>query len=91
MPAAAPTATSAATATARSAAPQSGSADPRRSPPAPPAPPALDPERLALERALAEAGGVVARAAARLGLSRQALYRRLEKHGLALRRRLEDE
>jgi DNA-binding NtrC family response regulator len=49
-----------------------------------------DPERIALERALDEAGGVVARAAERLGMSRQALYRRLEKHGLAVRRRIED-
>jgi DNA-binding NtrC family response regulator len=45
-------------------------------------------ERIRLERALAEAGGVVAKAAETLGLSRQALYRKMEKHGLALERRL---
>ena len=42
--------------------------------------PALD--RDAIERALARAEGVVARAARDLGLSRQALYRRMEKLGL---------
>ncbi len=47
-----------------------------------------DAERLALQRALEEAGGVVSRAAAQLGISRQALYRRLERHGLALERRV---
>ncbi|HUO85933.1 MAG TPA: sigma-54 dependent transcriptional regulator [Thermoanaerobaculia bacterium] len=48
-----------------------------------------NPERLRIERALAEADGVVARAAEALGLSRQALYRRMEKHGLRVERRLE--
>jgi DNA-binding NtrC family response regulator len=38
--------------------------------------------REALEVALREAGGNVSRAAQRLGLSRQALYRRLERFGL---------
>jgi DNA-binding NtrC family response regulator len=52
----------------------------------PPVPDAA--ERLALQRALEEAGGVVSRAAAQLGMSRQALYRRLERHGLSLERRL---
>jgi DNA-binding NtrC family response regulator len=47
-------------------------------------------ERIKLERALAEAGGVVAKAAEVLGLSRQALYRKLEKHGLAVERRLKE-
>ncbi|MGH8289500.1 MAG: sigma-54-dependent transcriptional regulator [Steroidobacteraceae bacterium] len=42
--------------------------------------PALD--RASIERALERAGGVVARAARDLGLSRQALYRRIEKLGI---------
>jgi len=33
--------------------------------------------------ALAQAEGVVSRAASALGLSRQALYRRMERYGLA--------
>jgi len=45
--------------------------------PEPPAPEALD--RGTIEAALARAGGVIAQAAAELGLSRQALYRRMEK------------
>ncbi|TPV95351.1 MAG: sigma-54-dependent Fis family transcriptional regulator [Myxococcales bacterium FL481] len=45
-----------------------------------------DPERLEVERALREANGVVARAADRLGLSRQALYRRMERLGIRLHR-----
>ncbi len=45
-------------------------------------------ERVKIERALEEAGGVVAKAAESLGLSRQALYRKMEKHGLAVERRL---
>jgi DNA-binding NtrC family response regulator len=45
-------------------------------------------ERLKIERALAEAGGVVAKAANSLGLSRQALYRKMEKHGLVVERRV---
>ncbi len=45
-------------------------------------------ERVRIERALADAGGIVAKAAETLGLSRQALYRKMEKHGLALERRL---
>jgi DNA-binding NtrC family response regulator len=47
-----------------------------------PAAPAAPPEELdrdAIEAALVRAGGVVAQAAAELGLSRQALYRRMEK------------
>ena len=43
--------------------------------------PELDAERL--KQALDQAGGVVARAAKELGISRQALYRRLEKFGLS--------
>lgn len=45
-------------------------------------------ERVRLERALSDAGGVVAKAAEVLGLSRQALYRKMEKHGLIVERRL---
>lgn len=45
-------------------------------------------ERVRLERALADAGGIVAKAAEALGLSRQALYRKMEKHGLVVERRL---
>ncbi|MBL8362280.1 MAG: sigma-54-dependent Fis family transcriptional regulator [Rubrivivax sp.] len=49
-----------------------------------PAPRAADePDREAIVQALARAGGVVAQAAADLGLSRQALYRRLDRHGIA--------
>jgi DNA-binding NtrC family response regulator len=39
-------------------------------------------DRAAIEGALGRAGGVVAQAAAELGLSRQALYRRMEKLGI---------
>jgi DNA-binding NtrC family response regulator len=39
-------------------------------------------ERGAIERALARAGGNISVAAATLGISRPALYRRLSKHGL---------
>jgi DNA-binding NtrC family response regulator len=45
-------------------------------------------ERLKLERALEEAGGVVAKAAEALGLSRQALYRKMERYGLTVERRV---
>jgi DNA-binding NtrC family response regulator len=38
-----------------------------------------EPDRESIERALGQAGGVVSQAAAELGLSRQALYRRMEK------------
>ncbi|UNK56406.1 sigma-54 dependent transcriptional regulator [Pseudoxanthomonas daejeonensis] len=44
--------------------------------------PAQEPEREQLEAALQRAGGVIAQAAAELGMSRQALYRRMERHGL---------
>jgi DNA-binding NtrC family response regulator len=49
---------------------------------------ATDPERQVIEDALARAEGVVSRAAAELGLSRQALYRRMERLGMVLERRL---
>jgi DNA-binding NtrC family response regulator len=52
-----------------------------------PAAPATDGEagldKQAIEEALARAGGVVAQAAADLGLSRQALYRRMERLGIS--------
>ena len=44
--------------------------------------PVQEPEREQLEAALKRAGGVIAQAAAELGMSRQALYRRMERHGL---------
>jgi DNA-binding NtrC family response regulator len=44
-------------------------------------------ERRRLEQALRDAGGVVSRAASRLGLSRQALYRRMGRLGIVLERR----
>jgi DNA-binding NtrC family response regulator len=47
----------------------------------------LDAERSRIERALIDAEGVVARASEALGLSRQALYRRMEKLGIVLERR----
>ncbi|GAB57633.1 sigma-54-dependent transcriptional regulator [Rheinheimera nanhaiensis] len=42
-----------------------------------------DIDRAALEQALRQAGGVVSRAAKQLGISRQALYRRMEYYGIA--------
>ena len=42
-----------------------------------------EPSREVVESALQKADGVVSRAAQRLGLSRQALYRRMERYGLA--------
>jgi DNA-binding NtrC family response regulator len=50
--------------------------------------PAENAERAQIEEALNRAGGVVAKAAAELGLSRQALYRRMERLGLSLERRV---
>ncbi|HXU81007.1 MAG TPA: sigma-54 dependent transcriptional regulator [Polyangia bacterium] len=52
-----------------------------------PASEAPDPDRAAIEDALIRAGGVVAKAAAEMGLSRQALYRRMERLGIVLERR----
>ena len=46
-----------------------------------------DPERARIEQALLRARGTVSRAAAELGMSRQALYRRMERHGIVLERR----
>ncbi|WP_237067196.1 sigma-54-dependent transcriptional regulator [Microbulbifer guangxiensis] len=42
----------------------------------------FEPSRELLERTLADCDGVIAQAARELGLSRQALYRRLEKYGI---------
>lgn len=50
--------------------------------------PADDAERAQIEEALGRAQGVVSKAAASLGLSRQALYRRMERLGLTIERRL---
>jgi DNA-binding NtrC family response regulator len=47
------------------------------------APEADEPDRDTIEAALQRAGGVVSQAAAELGLSRQAFYRRMEKLGIA--------
>ena len=44
-------------------------------------------ERGQIERLILECGGSVSRAAARLGMSRQALYRKMEKLGIVLERR----
>jgi DNA-binding NtrC family response regulator len=49
-----------------------------------------DAERAQIEEALTRAGGVVSKAATQLGLSRQALYRRMERLGLSLERRVRD-
>ena len=42
-----------------------------------------EPDRDTIAQALSRANGVVAQAAAELGLSRQALYRRMERLGIA--------
>jgi len=47
-------------------------------------------ERRQVEAALAAASGVVAKAAADLGISRQALYRKMRRLGLAVERRIKD-
>jgi DNA-binding NtrC family response regulator len=49
---------------------------------APRLPVSAEPDRAGIEAALARAGGVVAQAAAELGLSRQALYRRMDRFGI---------
>ena len=48
----------------------------------------LGAERRRIEQALESADGVVARAADALGMSRQALYRRMEKLGIVMEKRL---
>jgi len=45
-------------------------------------------ERSVIERAIEQAGGVISRAAADLGLSRQALYRRMDRLGISVERRV---
>ena len=50
--------------------------------PARPTAPADEPDREHIVSALERAGGVIAQAAAELGLSRQALYRRMDRHGI---------
>jgi len=50
-----------------------------------PAQPEVELDRETIERALTRANGVVTQAAAELGLSRQALYRRMERLGIARR------
>jgi DNA-binding NtrC family response regulator len=45
-----------------------------------------DPPREAVEDALKKAGGVISRAARTLGLSRQALYRRMQRYGIPTER-----
>jgi len=47
-----------------------------------PTAPADEPDRARIVTALERAGGVIAQAAADLGLSRQALYRRMDRHGI---------
>jgi transcriptional regulator with GAF, ATPase, and Fis domain len=56
-------------------------------PPARPTDPSSEAERNGIEEALLRAGGVVAKAAAEMGLSRQALYRRMERLGIVMERR----
>jgi transcriptional regulator of acetoin/glycerol metabolism len=45
-------------------------------------------ERAQIEQVLTDARGVVSKAAAQLGISRQALYRRMERLGIELERRM---
>ncbi|HEX6245366.1 MAG TPA: sigma-54 dependent transcriptional regulator [Polyangiales bacterium] len=47
-------------------------------------------ERAQVEEALTRAGGVVSKAATQLGLSRQSLYRRMERLGLSVERRVRE-
>jgi DNA-binding NtrC family response regulator len=73
---------------ARALAAERSEASPAR-PSAPPNSGTLsDVEREAIESALERAQGVVSRAATELGLSRQALYRRMERLGIELERRI---
>jgi DNA-binding NtrC family response regulator len=51
-------------------------------PPPPPPPIEIELDRETIEQALERAGGVVSQAAAELGISRQALYRRMERLGI---------
>ncbi len=47
-----------------------------------PSTPEHEPDRARIQSALSRAGGVISQAAADLGLSRQALYRRMDRHGI---------
>jgi DNA-binding NtrC family response regulator len=51
------------------------------------APKEHDPERTSIEEALVRASGIVSKAAAELGMSRQALYRRMERLEITIERR----
>jgi DNA-binding NtrC family response regulator len=85
-------------ATAAAARAPAAGADGRRSQPAADGgtpPPRIDPsepnaERDQIQEALQRAQGVVSKAAAELGVSRQALYRRMERLGLSIERRILD-
>jgi DNA-binding NtrC family response regulator len=71
-------------------APQASMAPPKTDSARPPPndnPSVRDPEQTEIEAALVAARGVVSRAAAQLGISRQALYRRMERLGIELERR----
>ncbi len=46
-------------------------------------PPTLDDDKTVLQQTLDKHNWVIARAASELGISRQALYRRIEKHQLS--------
>ena len=55
---------------------------PRAAVAARPANPTVDPDRSRIESALSHSHGIIAQAAAELGLSRQALYRRMDRYGI---------
>ncbi len=48
-------------------------------------------ERIEIELALRESSGTIAHAAQQLGLSRQALYRKMNKYGIGVERQIRDE
>ena len=73
---------------AAAASPSPDSAAGARSAPGPGPNARVQAERAVVESALARASGVVSRAAAELGLSRQALYRRMDRLGIAIERRI---
>jgi DNA-binding NtrC family response regulator len=73
---------------ASSGAPDSSSKSSAPSAPSPAFNALEEAERGVVESALARASGVVSRAAAELGLSRQALYRRMDRLGIAIERRI---
>jgi len=52
------------------------------------APQAVHAERAVIEEALTRSGGIVSKAAAELGISRQAFYRRMDQAGIVFERRL---